>query len=206
MEFHMVRHHYFTKMMMMMKYFPILTLLFLSIGCSLKKPDNDQVSTIDSTKNAYIQLTTEFINAVVKKEKFLLADEPFNFNAFDCLVELKNDTLTFTKSEINYILKEQSLKPIKKWTKDLLPNSKIIAQDSINNIFKDRTKGWNYFYKNIGQSFETFSNPIFVRNNTYCIFYKSNSCGWLCAGGNLSVYKKEGNNWIVIKSYCNWVS
>lgn len=42
----------------------------------------------------------------------------------------------------------------------------------------------------------TFSKPIFIRNNTICLFYISNSCGGgLCSEGRLWTYRKHGDIW-----------
>ena len=87
-----------------------------------------------------------------------------------------------------------------------IDTNKPSLADTVTAIFKDRNKWWTYFYKYYGESFNTYSAPIFLRNYTLCLFYSSNSCGGLCGGGQITLFKKEGNTWKPFKSFCDWVS
>lgn len=184
--------------------------LFISLSSSgqsdtslITKPATGQ----DSSE--YIKKGIEFIRQVegqsLTSKNFILDDKPFAFEYYDCLNELLTDSTTFTKDELNYI-KNNKFISITKWTKNIFPNIQIISSDTINAIFKDNKKWWAYFYKNYGNSFSSFSFPIFLRDNMYCLFYSDHHCGGLCGGGRLKLYKKEKDGWIEIKSYCNWIS
>jgi len=155
----------------------------------------------------YIQKSIAFIKEIKQQElsgtSFILVDKPSLFEYFDCIPDLLADTATYTKEEISFI-KDKKYPSLEKWTKDFFINVKLISSDTINAIFKDRW--WDYFYKHIGPGFTTFSTPIFLRNDTYCLFYSDHHCGWLCGGGQVTLYKKEKNKWISVKSYCNWIS
>lgn len=161
--------------------------------------------------NIYLQKSIEFIKQInnnkFENKKFILVDKPFDFKDYDCIESVLKDTITFSKKELLYIEKVSKSKSIiPKWTSDNFKNFKIISNDSINLIFSDYSKGWEYYYKNVGDNFNEFSVPIFIRNDTYCLFYSSNSSGGLSGHGSLILYKKEKDIWKEVKSYCFWIS
>ncbi len=187
-----------------------LQLSFFIISCSQNKSNTTSLNRQDSI--VFVQKCISFIKQIKNQElsdtNFILLDKPFNltkFDLFNCTEQLLSDTSFFTKSELS-LIKEKQFPTISKWTVKMFSNIRIISNDTINNIFKDRSKWWTYFYKNYGRSFKTFSVPFFFRNDTYCLFYSDNSCGGLCGEGRLILYQKVNNKWIEIKSYCNWVS
>ncbi|MEE1945649.1 hypothetical protein VRU48_11075 [Pedobacter sp. KR3-3] len=175
----------------------------LLTGCSTPKERAEK--NLATANAAYLKQATDFIRAVAPKDDYILNDRPDSGAGFNCLDGLKEDSL-LTKAELDYVIQQSTQPPIKKWTTDLIPNTKLISADTISQIFNDRKKGWDYFYKKIGRSVSSYSAPIFLRNNTYCLFYNSNGCGWLCGTGRLSLYKKEGKQWKIVKTYCNWIS
>ncbi len=157
-------------------------------------------------------------NLKVKDKKIFYLDQ----NPADLAEELKKsfdkDTLKGYKfntlvNEIVYIKKEKEfiLNEIEKLKKvtlpdNILPFAKMISKDTLNNIFNDRTKGWNYAYKNGIKGYYHFTKPIFFRNSTFCIFEYGYSCGNLCGYGTTSVYKKTENGWIEFLQLENWIS
>ena len=115
--------------------------------------------------------------------------------------------LSFTRKEKEYINKELSKMQKFRWKDSLLNNSLLIKQDTINAIFNKRLfDGWGYFHSRYGQGFYEFSNPIFLRNHTMCIFYKGYSCGSLCGEGDLTVYVNEKGKWIRKCLLSSWIS
>ncbi|RYE89741.1 MAG: hypothetical protein EOO37_04435 [Cytophagaceae bacterium] len=137
---------------------------------------------------------------------FLLLDKPASLSSESesCLKDVLTDTISYSKAELKTI-KNYTQPVIASWA-GMLPEIRILKSDTVQSIFKDRHRNWDYFYKNIGQSFNAFSSPIFFRNYTYCLFYSANYCGGLCGGGSLRLYKKQKGVWVVVKSYCEWVS
>ena len=158
---------------------------------------------------AYAQKSIRFIKEVMWKElsdtQFILSSKPFDFSDFDCTEELLRDTNFFSIHELN-LFKTKQYPHIFQWTQEIFRSTKLITDDTIHAIFADRLKRWNYFYRHIGNAFHTFSVPIFLRNDTYCLFYTDISCGNLCGGGKLILYKKEHASWVAIKTFCNWIS
>lgn len=181
----------------------------VSCGQANKKSQiPNTLNQIDSIQ--YANQVAQFIRQVKQQElndsSFILENEPSSFDNFDCLKEAINDTTLFSKHEISTIEQQSKHPLIKFWTNSLIPNIKIVNTDTVRNIFKDNTKGWEYFYKHIGPSVNGFSAPIFLKHFNYCLFYSDYNCGELCGEGHLAVYKKEKDKWIALKSYCNWIS
>jgi hypothetical protein len=192
----------------MTKLFVIFPLLASIYSCGQISSNKNIDAKIKQDSVAYIQKCIDFIKQVKQPElsdiNFILSDKPFSFDYFDCIQELLTDTF-YTKDELKFI-KDKKYLTLSKWTKAFFGNTKIVSSDTIKAIFKDNSKWWLYFNKNIGRSFSTFSVPIFLRNDTYCLFYSDNSCGGLCGRGRLTLYKREYNKWTEVKSYCDWIS
>ncbi len=157
---------------------------------------------------AYIHQVVDFIKQVNKTaldSNFVLTDKPSDLVMYSCLSNLLMDSLTFSTDELAFI-RAKKYPSVTHWTKEIFSSVRIVNSDTVNAIFKDRTKGWNYFHKKIGRSFNGLSFPIFLRNYTYCIFYTDSHCDWLCGRGSLVLYKKVNDKWEPIKTYCNWIS
>lgn len=190
----------------------LILLLCVSVSVSsygqLNQQTNIKLTGLqDST--IYIKKCIAFIKEIKNEQladtNFILVNNPFSFEYNNCISTLLMDSSTFSNDELTFI-KDKQYPTLTKWTKELFTTIKIISQDTLNSIFKDNSKGWNLFHKNIGQSFYSFSIPIFLRNDTYCLFYTDNHCGGECGDGRLILYKKERNKWTEVKSYCNWIS
>ncbi|QEC66823.1 hypothetical protein FRZ67_05710 [Panacibacter ginsenosidivorans] len=158
----------------------------------------------------YIKKSIEFMEQVMGRQindsSFILDDLPLSFNEFfmDRLIAAA-DTSFLSKDELRFIEKKR-YPSLTYWSKEILPNVKIISHDTIENIFKHKPDGWGYFRKNIGEAINEFSFPVFLRNYTYCIFCFDYSCGWVCGSGKMVLYKKYNNKWVQVKIYCEWVS
>jgi hypothetical protein len=190
----------------------LILLLCVSVSVSSYGQLNQQTNiklTGPQDSTIYIKKCIAFINEIKNEQladtNFILVSNPFSFEYNNCISTLLMDSSTFSNDELTFI-KEKQYPKLTKWTKELFTTIKIISQDTLNSIFKDNSKGWNLFHKNIGQSFNSFSIPIFLRNDTYCLFYTDNHCGGECGDGRLILYKKERNKWTEVKSYCNWIS
>ena len=199
------RMRLYKKFMMKSILLCLLLIILLSSGCTgvsaYKKKQADSI--------AYVNEATLFIKQVKKDQlniTFILEDAPVSFLNMGCLPQLINDTINFTPGEIKVI--EQRIKSpiIKQWTASILSNIHIISADTISAIFKTGNKGWEYFHEHFGGAINSFSEPIFFRNNTYCLFYSDYSCGFLCAEGHAVLYRKDNNKWVEVRSYCGWVS
>ncbi|GGB01019.1 hypothetical protein GCM10011511_25420 [Puia dinghuensis] len=154
----------------------------------------------------------DFVSFAIRNERgaytpFILEDSVSAGHGSEFLAGCLNDTATFTPDERQQIRAWASHPPFRVWTTELVPDARLIQKDTIVSIFSNRHRdGWAYFYSHVGQSFNTFGCPLFLRNYTWCIFYAGSHCGWLCGGGRLALYKKDGDNWVFVKDWGSWVS
>ena len=135
----------------------------------------------------YINLTRDFFKSIGLKSSHLLYAKPFLLESSDCLIDLKNDSEIFTAQELIDIEKKIKDPQIKMWTNQILKKQKIIINS--NNF----------------ETFYEYSSPIFLRNNSYCLFYLEKHCdGGLCGNGGLTLYIKRKNKWIKARPYCSF--
>ena len=92
------------------------------------------------------------------------------------------------------------------WDDHLLPNARLLPRDTVRYYLKDRARGWQSMYDQGISGYYTFSNPIFLRNETLCIFQYDYSCGNLCGDGTIMIYRKENGKWKPYINLANWVS
>jgi hypothetical protein len=158
----------------------------------------------------YLAATREFINCFrsseYPKKKVLLVDKA-NMSEFkECYGWLFQDSTIFTTSEQQIIRTEIENPKVTQWTNSLVDSVNFISKDTITAIFKDRKRSWDYFYYHYGDRFHSFSAPIFLRNNTLCLFYADYSCGGLCGSGIIMLYRKENGVWKYVRKFCEWES
>lgn len=192
-----------------MKYIILLFIVMFFAGVSRAQvsPADIQFVRANVTDRNKKVLYTDSISSFTLSEmrKALDADTLYNDP------EIKKGLITvFTKPEKLYIRTELDSMRHFAWGKGVFAKSRLIPADTISHIFGKKSNitgdGWQYFYTWFGKGFHEFSKPIFLRNNTMCIFYSSYHCGWLCADGNLSIYVKEGDKWVLKGMLYRWVS
>jgi hypothetical protein len=151
-------------------------------------------------------LIKDFVEYITTKnfatDTIVLGEEP-NMTHFPSCTWMFSDTTLISSSEKKFILKEIDNPLIKEWSKELVNKSKFVTWKAFIGILRDSTRRWPYFYKNYGTNFISYSSPIFFRNNTMCLFYwdQLSSSG---GDGQIGLYKKENNEWIMVKEFCEW--
>jgi hypothetical protein len=128
------------------------------------------------------------------------------------------DSLVLSDAEITYANDQIANMRNYKWKSNLLPHSKLLLADSLSALQrrwsdlrrkpladlskKEREKWMNKLFEKSDKeftAFHKFSAPIFLRNDTYCLFYYGNDCintiNWGCNSGNFMVYKKQNGKW-----------
>ncbi|OYU84078.1 MAG: hypothetical protein CFE24_08570 [Flavobacterium sp. BFFFF2] len=178
-----------------------LTFLFFTLFCI-----GQTQSILDLTKSKkYMAETTEFIKWFRRNDttKLVLVKESASWNEI-----LKNntnlvaDSTVFSKKEIELIKSQLALIPFLQWNDMILKNSTIVTKQEIDQFFEQSNfDAYEDIKQKFGSGFMNFSAPIFIRNDTYCIFYNDYHFGWTCGGGSLSLYKKEHGSWTFVKSY-----
>ena len=89
---------------------------------------------------------------------------------------------------------------MKKWTNEIIPNTKIISDKTI------KSKGKFEYIEEIKQNLYSFSHPIFLRNGKYCIIYEEYKCRWVCGGGTFYLFERNGEKWEIKMRYCEWIN
>lgn len=117
------------------------------------------------------------------------------------------DTFQLTTEELNYadsFLRAQSNTV---WTEEFINNAIFVPKKKVDELFSGQSKDDDfYLLKTYGDSRIFFlSKPVFLRNDTICIFEKDMDCGFLCGGGDLTIYRKENDRWIRYRILFGWV-
>jgi hypothetical protein len=196
----------------MLKPFIVGMLIVASSGPGIpaNRHSNDSPAHSDDSIE-YVRQVRDFINRAqietLRDSINILGDIPTTLAGSNeyCLHDLNEDSTHITKAELEYIQVQAKKIKIKVWPADISWRIKVIREDTIKQIFNNRKMGWDYFYKNIGRSINRFSLPIFF-GDKYCLFYSGNTCGGKCGNASWKLYRKDGDFWFVVRSYCEWVS
>lgn len=127
------------------------------------------------------------------------------------------DSIVLSDKEKAHIGAEIKRVTAHKWLDNLFPNAKTIPADSIANFSKEylrwiAAKGYQLPIQTKEKilSWHAFSYPVFLRGDTYCLFYSSDNYisirGSGEGSGTLSVYKKEKGKWLYWCCITRWVT
>lgn len=169
--------------------------------------------------------TVDFVNQVVQKMSKIdgywpVADSLEDFELKLIKLWLANDTLQNKRGQINTQIKGSLPKYIlltaeekkhvdleiasmqrKIWTDAPIKGVKILNADTAAVWRKRSTE-----FKQTRSAYFSFSKPIFIRNNTVCLFYSGHICGPLCSTGFLIAYTKVGDEWVEWFLIDSWVT
>lgn len=188
----------------------IFAALITFIGRSSASAQSYQADSV--ADHGYLDAVRQFIAYMARTtgdsaQPFFLEDSVSPLEGSKFLNGCLNDTATFTVEERQQIRSWSVRPPLQAWTPDIAGSIRLIRKDTIRAIFsRKHMDGWNYYYHHFGASFNTFGCPLFLRHYTWCLFYSGNHCGWLCGGGQLALYKKEGGHWVFVKDWGSWIS
>ena len=105
---------------------------------------------------------------------------------------LKSQTIKFTAEE-KLLIKSQIEMPGKKWLTKVFEELPVTTR--LDTIYTKR----DYLILN-------FSRPVFLRDNSLCVFYQSYSCGGLCGHGQFGLYRKFKGKWVQVSTFFQWIS
>ncbi len=111
-------------------------------------------------------------------------------------IECKKNIVVFNKNERSYIHQQLEKMKSELWPEKLFKNSLIIDRDTINAIFKKTIVQQVEFFRKYPHGYSFFSKPIFIRNNTLCIFYSGYNCAHNCFDDQLFILRKEAEDWV----------
>jgi hypothetical protein len=78
---------------------------------------------------------------------------------------------------------------------NLFSNSECINSDTLNSIFKDDKRGWQYFREKYSASYFHILKPFFFRNNSLCLSYIIVITSLHDFEDRLIFYKKKNGKW-----------
>lgn len=105
--------------------------------------------------------------------------------------------LILTKNEKKYLLKKVDEQQGFVWPDNLFQNVRKDSSDK-----KNLTSNFKKFF----QPIYNFSKPIFIRNDSICIFYYGYYCGGECGQGSVEIYHKIDGKWTNWISMIQWIS
>ena len=98
------------------------------------------------------------------------------------IVDNSGDSILLTNDELTYLNAQLELTDHFHWEQRLFKNAKIIPFDTLRH---QRLYGQYWF----------FSKPIFIRDNSICLFYYIFYCGNTCGHSQLAFYRWRNNKW-----------
>jgi hypothetical protein len=119
--------------------------------------------------------------------------------------QIAADSLVITEKERAYINTEIEKMQDYSWGKNQFLNVRSITADTIKKAFA-KFGGWDALRKKGISRIYNFSNPIFLRSDTFCFFYYGYGCGSLCGEGQFAIYKKQKGKWVMFTMLSRWVS
>jgi len=156
----------------------------------------------DSMKLVYSDKLGEY--ETERMEKTLAKDTLYD--VFDAKRHDSTNYLILTEQEHSYIQSELVVQHLVIWPEHLFDNGVRVTQATLDSLYKDHTRDWRYIDEHYGPRLYRFSNPIFIRNYSLCIFYSGYTCGSRCGEGRLIIYRKKTDTWIPWIELYRWVS
>ncbi|MEN2487717.1 hypothetical protein AAYQ05_07930 [Flavobacterium sp. B11] len=141
-----------------------------------KKEKIDKITYTENIPPSHL----EYIKDALKATTLQIRDTRFAKN----IDEMPNSIL-FTSKEMDYVYKEIEDNNKTGWAKGKLENSEFIASE----------KSEKYY------GIYSFSKPVFLRNNTLCIFYSEGN-----ESGMLATYIKINGEWKYYSGFFAWVN
>lgn len=108
----------------------------------------------------------------------------------------QNNSITLTKAEQKYIFNQLDEMHKMTWDKNIFTNSTRVTADSssfyFNEISTSNRKGWN---PKSGRQIWEITEPIYLRDNSYCLLFTLYICGGECGRDELCFYKNINGRW-----------
>jgi len=136
-----------------------------------------------------------------------LVDHLDNRFSGDTLIgTLGSPFIVLTRDEKNMIINTlHSIKPDSSHVGFYI-DEEFASSDTINALLQNPKKGWPYFKKRYRGSYYAAAKPIFLRNNTLCVFMYRSVCSGECGHADLSIYRRTLFGWKRYISIYGWKS
>ena len=172
------------------------TILILQSDATLKYNQNKLIYTTLADGINKKEIIETISNKILYKYEFSQIDNS----------RIIIDSIILTGNEVENILDNVLNQDTTQWLSSYLPNTKYIAWDTLSNIFNSDQDAWKYFHEKHDWGYCTLLKPIFLRDNTICIYYSDFHCGITCGGGSLYIYIKQNGVWKVFTELVTWIS
>ena len=106
------------------------------------------------------------------------------------------------KQYINQVLNRMSTVD---WTEKLFVEGMLVKTDPAGGILNDQNPNGFHPERSSTDRLYSFSRPVFIRNQTLCIFCSGYSCGPRCGYGEVSVFRKISGKWSRWFKLTTWV-
>ncbi|WP_080058248.1 hypothetical protein [Spirosoma aerolatum] len=174
--------------------FVVNLLVMCLMGASVFGQSSEEIAFIQnlfgqSAKLIYTDKLGEY--EVKRMEKALSKDTLYD--VFVTNLKDPNNRLVLTRPERNYIQQELASQSKVTWSSQLFEHGKRITQASSDSL-------------QAGFRIYSFSNPIFIRNHSLCIFYSGYTCSSRCGEGKLVIFKKQNDTWVAWLELYRWIS
>ncbi|MBB6502813.1 hypothetical protein [Pedobacter cryoconitis] len=148
-------------------------------------------------KKEVSNLLSYYINKELKRDSIYLFNKSPVLLTELCVNNIvsENKDLGLTTDEIL----SKSQKDTIVWSNEIIPSAYIVSDKDITkfNNSAERVKKGQFFY---------LSNPIFSKDYKYAILHSEFVCGSRCGEGSTQLFKKENDNWRLLKTYCKTVN
>lgn len=189
----------------------VICLLFISTFFTFGQSDRSELNFLEQLiRQSQPEGQIIYTDKISKVESDKIKSRIKKTTIYDISTNRNQKWIALTRKEKKYIFDELEL--IKKpfWNNNLFPASRLIKEDEVNSYLKKTTQEYLENYNNpsntgadrmtMVKNYQKptvfkFTNPIYLRNRTYCLLYYSLVCGFPCGFDELSFYKIENNTW-----------
>lgn len=181
----------------------VLLILFLAIFYFPLLGQNHEVHKV-TREEIY-----EFINQKLHDSTILLNRLFVVEDTSEIMDAVRRDTSLFRLEDVSFIQKQLEAKNMKLRKSKLTKTAvRLIPWRKVKRYFrrKNLVKGWEKFHKKVGPSYEGFGIPLFSVDKQVVIFTSWGSCGPLCGGGDICIYKKVNGKWEFHEIISMWMS
>lgn len=192
--------------------FVLLFLLSGSVGIT-QIPRGETINFLDQFRKSVNEDTLFYTAGIdstilVNMRRIFITDTIWVYKDLGTGKLKRIDSIILTPSE-KHCIESELLNQIEKiWGDHLLHKSKL-STDTLYEAYKNeplevRMFGWRDKYRI--ENFKTlysFSRPIFLKNNSFCLFHYQVRKGRM-SSGNIGIYKKYNEEWKFVNWYQAW--
>ena len=177
---------------------------FLILSCSSNKKTQEIIG-LDLTYNLINEILSDSTDEYLENKKHCLSEitllfpETPDFNAREFYKDIFNEDDTVNIYQQLKLEREFLIDSLK------IEKMKILSKEVVDNEKKSESF-WSYVRENCSGCYITFSMPVFSKNNSLVYVKLGRMCGRLWGGGESRLYKRENGKWVLIKSFCKWIS